>query len=104
MILRQDGRMIAMYSGGPCNLHKAENGELRIFARTSRTNDPLTGGWTEERSALHHTECKAVNPSLVCGKDGAIWVFYLGFHRHVWEDGEPVMDQIRSDVWCAQRG
>ncbi|MBI3942529.1 MAG: exo-alpha-sialidase [Chloroflexi bacterium] len=100
--LLSDGRVLAMYSGGPQSPHRSEAGDFTIYARESKSQDLLADGWGPERPAIHHAECKSVNPALLSAADGTLWVFYLGFYRSVWIEGEPDMSQTRSDVWCAR--
>ena len=96
--LLSDGRVLIGYSG-PSNPHDAAMGETRIYARESCDGCKT---WSAEREIVHHPECKAIGPTLCRMRDGSLWMFYLGFYRHAWPDGEPDMQATRSDVWAAR--
>jgi len=89
-----DGGLLLVY-WGPVGINHPP-GSTRVFCR--RTDD---GGrtWGPEREVAHHAECLAVGSSAVAASDGAVHVFYMGFYRSVWTDGEPDMAQTRSDLW-----
>ncbi len=57
--------------------------------------------WTPEQEFLRHPECQACGPSLLRSKDGTIHLFYLGFHKHEWKDGNPTPND-RSDLWTVR--
>jgi len=95
--LLSDGRVITLYSG-PVTPHGQKPGTTRIYARTSADGGKT---WGPERQIIHHPECQACGPSILRARDGTLWVFYLGFHHHVWRDGEPVIGTTRSDLWSA---
>ena len=101
-VLLQDDRIMIAYSAGPCNVHDAQAGETRIYVRESASGEPTADGWGPERLAIHHPECQAAGGKMLRAHDGTIWIFYLGYHRKVWVDGEPDVERNRSDVWCAR--
>ncbi len=97
-IRRKDGRILLLYSG-PVNPHGKAPGTCRGYARTS-ADECRT--WSEEREIIHHPECQAGTGPLVRDHDGVLWTFYIGFYASVWSDGQPDMEQSRSDMWAAR--
>ena len=97
--LLRGGRILIGYSGGRASPHALEAGESTIYQRLSADRGAT---WSEERAVIHHPECKALNCTYLRAADGTLWMFYLGFYKSVWKDGEPDWGQTRSDVWCAR--
>lgn len=97
--LLRDGRVLIGYSGGRGSPHAIEPGESTIYQRVSADRGVT---WSEERAVVNHPECKAVNPTYLRGSGGTLWMFYLGFYKSAWKDGNPDWTQTRSDVWCAR--
>jgi hypothetical protein len=95
---RQEPRVLLVYSG-PANPHGQPPGTGRVYARTS---DDGCKSWSEEREIIHHPECQASGGALVRDHAGALWIFYLGFYRSHWANGQPDMEQSRSDLWAAR--
>ncbi len=54
--------------------------------------------WSPPQRVVHHPECQACGPSILLTRKGTIYVFYLGFKRHVWKDGNPTPED-QSDLW-----
>ena len=100
-LVRGDGSVFIAYSG-PEFVHDMAPGTTRIYLRESSDHGRTAAGWGAEREVIHHSECKAFHPSLLRGRDGVLWMFYLGFYESVWSDGEPDMDRCRSDLWMAR--
>lgn len=100
-VLAEDGRTILISSGVRCSPHRLELGEGSLSVRYSNSVALSPDDWTEGRRIVHHPECNAFGPTALRDKDGTIWVFYLGFVRSEWVDGEPT-DRTVSDVWCVQ--
>jgi hypothetical protein len=95
----RDGRVLIGYSGGRASPHELRAGESTIYQRVSADRG---SSWGEERAVIHHPECKAVTPTYLRAGDGTLWVFYLGFYKSAWKDGNPDWTETRSDVWCAR--
>jgi BNR repeat protein len=93
-----DGRIMITY-WGPEWLIGRPHGIHRVFSRISADEGKT---WGPEREVAHHPECKAVGPSALVCKDGAVRVFYMGFYNSVWKDGNPDFDQTRSDLWTIE--
>ncbi|MBN1341323.1 MAG: exo-alpha-sialidase [Phycisphaerae bacterium] len=88
-----DGRVMSVYSIG--NAYGAPGSTYVAYRVTG------DGGktWSGERKIVTHPECQACHPSVLLTKDGTIHVFYLGFKRHVWKDGNPTPED-QSDIWA----
>ena len=92
----RDGRILFTYAG-PINPHGQEPGTVRIYGCFS---DDSCNTWGAEQEFIHHPECQATGPTLLKASDGRLWMFYMGFYRSLWRDGEPDMEKTRSDIWC----
>ena len=92
-----DGRVVLFYAG-PTSPHGQKPGTTRCYVRASADGGAT---WGPEREIIHHPECQACGPSALRARDGTLWVFYMGFYVHAWQDGEPLMDKTRSDLWAA---
>ncbi len=92
----RDGRILFTYSG-PVNPHGQEPGTVRIYGCVS---DDDCKSWGAEQEFIHHPECQATGATLLKASDGTLWMFYMGFYRSVWREGEPDMQETRSDIWC----
>jgi len=91
----RDGRILFTYSG-PVNPHGQEPGTVRIYGCCS---DDSCKTWSAEQEFVHHPECQSTGATLLKASDGALWMFYMGFYRSVWREGEPDMEETRSDIW-----
>lgn len=96
--LLTDGRVITFYSG-PANPHGQAPGTTRVYTRVSEDEGRT---WGPEREIIHHPECQAGGASVLRGRDGTLWMIYMGFYQSVWRDGEPDLEESRSDLWCAR--
>lgn len=92
-----DGRILMVYSGPVGIDHPL--GSTRIFCRVTADGGKT---WAAEREVVHHPECNVAGPFALATCDGTVRVFYMGFYRSVWVDGEPDMEQTRSDLWCIE--
>jgi hypothetical protein len=97
--LTADGRTILVTAGVRCSPHRLGPGESSLSVRCSNSVTLAPDDWDEPRQIVHHHECNAFGPSALRDNAGTIWVFYLGFVRSEWVDGEPT-DRTVSDVWC----
>ncbi len=93
----KDGRILMVYSG-PVGIN-TPLGSTRVFCRISADGGET---WGPEREVVHHPECQAGGPFAFTTRDGIVRVFYIGWYKHVWREGEPDMEQTRSDVWCIE--
>jgi len=96
--LTGDGRTIVVYAGLPRSPHGLKTGEGSLSVRYSKTPALSGKDWTEGCEIVRHQECNAVGPSFLRDRDGVLWIFYLGFVRSEWKDGEPTERTI-SNVW-----
>jgi HEAT repeat protein len=55
--------------------------------------------WGPERKIVRHKECQASQPTVLRTKQGSLHVFYLGYKKHSWTNGEPNPDDV-SDLWA----
>jgi hypothetical protein len=99
--LTGDGRTIVVYTGLPRSPHGLRPGEGSLSVRYSGTPALSRDDWTEGREIVRHHDCNAVGASILRDRDGVIWIFYLGFVRSEWKDGEPT-DRTISNVWSTR--
>ena len=92
----RDSRILFTYSG-PVNPHGQEPGTVRTYGCVSGDG---CSTWGAEQELVHHPECQACGATLLRVSDGTLWMFYMGFYRSVWREGEPDMEETRSDIWC----
>jgi len=92
----KDGSILFTYSG-PVNPHGQKPGTVRTYGCVS---DDGCKTWGSEQELIHHHECQATGATLLKANDGTLWMFYMGFYRSVWRNGEPDMEETRSDIWC----
>ena len=92
-----DGRIMIVYSGPVGIDHPL--GSTRVFCRVTSDRGQT---WGPEREVVHHPECHTGGPFALTTEDGTVRVFHMGFYRSVWRDGEPDMEQTRSDLWCIE--
>lgn len=86
-----DGRVVMIYAvGNPYG----PPGSTYVAMRT--TQEGVT--WSDEHRVAHHPECQATAPSVLVDGKGVVRVFYLGFHKHAWKNGNPTSED-RSDLW-----
>lgn len=88
-----DGAVMHVYSA-PTSYYSPP-GSTYLACRTTRD-----GGrsWSPEQKITTHADCQASHPSVLCARDGAIYVVYLAFRRFQWKDGSPT-SECQSDVW-----
>lgn len=99
--LTGDGRVIVVFAGLPRSPHRLEPGEGSLSIRFSKSPTLERDNWTEGHEIVRHDDCHAVGPSILRDRDGVLWVFYLGFVRSEWKDGEPT-DRTISNIWCVR--
>lgn len=99
--LTGDGRVIAVFAGLPRSPHSLELGEGSLSIRYSKSPRLERDNWTDGHEIVRHEDCHAVGPSILRDRDGILWVFYLGFVRSEWKDGEPT-DRTVSNIWCVR--
>ena len=54
--------------------------------------------WSPESVIARHPDCQPSHPSVLTTRDGEIHVFYLGFKKAKWKDGNPTPEN-QSDLW-----
>lgn len=91
-----DGAVMAVYSA-PTS-YTSPPGSTYIAFRITRNGGRT---WEPEREITRHPDCQASHPSVVRARDGTIHVFYLGFKKHEWKDGNPTPND-QSDIWTIQ--
>ena len=57
--------------------------------------------WSPERVIARHPDCQPSHPSVLTTRDGEIHVFYLGFKKAKWKDGNPTPEN-QSDLWTTR--
>src|SRR5215831_2931304 len=91
----KDGSVLTVYHAP--RTYDSPPGATWIACRITRDGGK---SWSPERKIIHHPECQATHPTALRTRDGTLWVFYLGYKKHSWKDGEPTADD-RSDLWAA---
>jgi hypothetical protein len=99
LVRLKDGGVMTAYSAPatPDN-PPSQPGSLWIAARITRDGGKT---WTPEQEIVRHPECQVCGPSLFRTRDGVMHIFYLGFKKHVWKDGNPTPDD-QSDIWAVR--
>lgn len=67
----------------------------------SRVTTDEGKSWSDEREIVRHKDCQASHPTELRTRDGVIHVFYLGYKKHSWTNGEPNPDDV-SDLWTVR--
>jgi len=88
-----DGAVMSVYSA-PTS-YGSPPGSTYIACRVTRDGGKT---WEPEREITRHPDCQASHASVVRTRDGVIHVFYLGFKKHEWKDGNPTPND-QSDIW-----
>ena len=76
----------------------SELGNTYIANRVTRD-----GGmsWSQERKVLALSDSKAMAPSVLKTRDGVLHLFFIGYKKHEWRNGEPTPND-RSDLWTSR--
>lgn len=94
------GTAMASLDGGELVYFYSSNqkGQTYIASRVSRN-----GGhsWSAERQNIVLSDSKAMAPSVLKTKEGILHLFFIGYKKHEWHQGEPT-DNDRSDLWTAR--
>ena len=95
------GSVMAVHSVGPLS-YGGKLGANWLVHRITRDEGKT---WDKEVRIVNHPDCNAAHPSVLRTRDGAIHVFYLGYVRHSWQNGNPTPAE-KSDVWtvCSRDG
>ena len=90
------GAVMAVYST-PAS-YGSPPGTTYIACRITRDGGKT---WEPEQEITRHPDCQASHASVLCTRADVIHVFYLGFKKHEWKDGNPTPAE-QSDVWAIQ--
>lgn len=91
-----DGAVMSVYSAP--NSYGSPPGTTYIAYRVTRDGGKT---WESEREITRHPDCQASHPTVLRTRDGVIRVFYLGFKKHEWKDGNPTANE-QSDIWTIE--
>lgn len=91
-----NGAVMSIYST-PTS-YGGKPGECFIAGRITRDGGKT---WEPEREITRNPECRASHPTAYTARDGTIHVFYLGYKKHAWKDGNPTAE-TRSDLWTVR--
>src|SRR5262245_53635399 len=80
----KDGSVLTVYHAP--RTYYSPPGATWIACRVTRDGGK---SWAPERKIILHPECQATHPTALRTRDGTLWVFYLGYKKHSWKDGEP---------------
>lgn len=95
----KDGSVITVYSAPTTpNNPPSPPGSTWIACRVTPDGGKT---WTPERQVVRHADAQVCGPSVLRTRDGVLHVFYLGFKKHVWKDGNPTPED-QSDIWSVQ--
>ena len=92
-----EGRVLLAYSG-PVSPHGQPPGTCWVYGRASEDGGET---WGDEMKLINDPECQACGPAVLRLRDGKLRMVYMGFHKHLWKDGNPVLPDDRSDLWSA---
>jgi hypothetical protein len=73
-------------------------GDCYIAGRITRDGGRT---WEPERELARNRDCRSAHPTAHTARDGTIHVFYLGYQKWNWKDGNPTPD-TRSDLWTVR--
>lgn len=91
-----DGAVMSVYSAP--NSYGSPPGTTYIAYRVTRDGGKT---WEPEREITRHPDCQASHATVLRTRDGVIRVFYLGFKKHEWKDGNPTANE-QSDIWTIE--
>src|SRR5262249_39750661 len=95
-VVLKDGSVMTFYHA-PVT-YDSPPGATWIASRISRDEGKT---WTPEQKIVQQPECQVSHPTALRDRDGIIHVFYLGYKKHSWSNGEPNPDD-QSDLWTVQ--
>jgi lysophospholipase L1-like esterase len=91
-----DGAVMSIYST-PTS-YAGPPGQCFIAGRITRDGG---NSWEPERELARNRECRASHPTAHTTRDGTVHVFYLGYVKYGWKNGNPT-DDTRSDLWTVR--
>lgn len=91
-----DGTVMSVYSA-PTS-YGSTPGSTYIACRVTRDGGKT---WEPEQEITRHPDCQASHASVLRTRAGVIHVFYLGFKKHEWKNGNPTPND-QSDIWTIQ--
>lgn len=91
-----DGSVLSVYST-PTS-YGGKPGECYIAGRVTRDGGET---WEAERELTRLPEGRAAHPTGLRTRSGALHLFFLGYVRFGWNEGNPT-DDTQSDLWTAK--
>lgn len=96
LVKLRDGTVMSVYST-PTS-YAGKPGQCYIAGRITRDGGKT---WEAERELTRLPEGRSAHPTAHRARDGALHVFFVGYVKYVWKDGNPTAE-TRSDLWTVR--